>query len=175
MPIYTKTGDKGTTSIFGGRRVSKDSPIIEICGSIDELSSCVGLVIVYIKNKEDLAFLIEVQKTLYLIMAYFTGANVELKQLLKETKRFEQKIDIYTSRLPKLNRFVLYSGSKTSSLFNVLRVQTRKSERRIITYLSGKKNPNSLIEKSILVYINRLSDLFFIFARKCSKNKEILT
>jgi cob(I)alamin adenosyltransferase len=175
MPIYTKTGDKGTTSVIGGKRTSKDDILVEAYGSIDELSSSIGLVINYIKNKEEMAFFIEIQRNLYTIMAYLSGAKVELKQLSSETKRFEQMIDDITSRLPKLNRFVLYPGSKLASFFHILRVETRKSERRVVSYFKKSKKLNKSTEKLILQYINRLSDLFFTFARKYSKNKEILT
>ena len=108
-------------------------------------------------------------------MAYLSGARVELKQLSEETKRFEQMIDDITSQLPKLNRFVLYPGSKIASFFHILRVETRKSERRVVAYLKKSKRLNSSTEKMILQYINRLSDLFFTYARKYSKNKEIIT
>jgi len=175
MPIYTKTGDKGTTSVFGGKRTSKDNILVEVYGSIDELSSYIGLVLNYIKNKQEIKFFIDVQRALYTIMAYLSGANVDLRSLSIETKRFEQMIDDITSRLPKLNRFVLYPGSKTASFFHILRVETRKSERRVVAYLKKSKKLNKPTEKLILQYMNRLSDLFFIYARKYSKNKEILT
>lgn len=173
--IYTKTGDKGTTSIYGGKRVSKDDLIIEASGSIDELSTFVGFVVNCLTDKKDSAFLIDIQKNLYLIMAYLSGAKIKLEQLSQETKRFEQLIDNYTSRLPKLNRFILNSGSKTASLFHMLRTTTRKCERRVITYLKNSKKMDHENEKLILIYINRMSDLFFTFARKYSKNTEMLT
>ncbi len=174
MVIYTKTGDKGTTSIYGGKRVSKDDLIIEASGSIDELSTFIGLTVSYITDKKEVLFLINIQKNLYLIMAYLSGAKIELKQLSEDTKRFEQIIDDYTSRLPKLNRFILNPGTKIASLFHILRVETRRCERRVVSYLKNTKNLKNN-EKLILMYINRLSDLFFTFARKYSKSKEILT
>jgi len=174
MVIYTKTGDKGTTSIYGGKRVSKDDLIIEASGSIDELSTFIGLTVSYITDKKEVLFLINIQKNLYLIMAYLSGAKIELKQLSEDTKRFEQIIDDYTSRLPKLNRFILNPGTKIASLFHILRVETRRCERRVVSYLKNAKNLKNN-EKLILMYINRLSDLFFTFARKYSKSKEILT
>ncbi len=174
MPIYTKTGDKGTTSIYGGKRTSKDALIIEACGSIDELSTLIGFSVNYLTDKNETAFMINIQKNLYYIMAFLSGAKIELKHLSTETKRFEQKIDDYTSRLPKLNRFVLNPGTKIASLFHILRVETRRCERRVVSYLKNVKKLNNN-EKLILMYINRLSDLFFTYARKYSKNKEILT
>ena len=175
MPIYTKTGDKGTTSIYGGKRVSKDELIIEATASIDELSTFIGLVVNYLTDKKEIEFLTEVQRNLYLIMAYLSGAKIELKHLIIETKRFEQLIDEYTSQLPKLNRFILNSGSKIASLFHMLRTTTRRCERRVITHLENSEKMNKKNEKLILIYINRMSDLFFTFARKYSKNKEIIT
>lgn len=175
MSIYTKTGDKGTTSIYGGKRVSKDDLIIEASGSIDELSTFVGFVVNCLTDKKDSEFLIDIQKNLYLIMAYLSGAKIKLEQLSQETKKFEQLIDKYTSQLPKLNRFILNSGSKTASLFHMLRTTTRRCERRVVSYLKRSKKLNNENEKLILIYINRMSDLFFTFARKYSKNKEVLT
>ena len=175
MVIYTKTGDKGTTSIYGGKRVSKDDLIIETTGSIDELSTFIGFVVNNLSNKREIEFLINIQRNLYLIMAYLSGAKIEFSSLSLETKRFEQFIDDYTSRLPKLNRFVLHSGSKVSSLFHILRVETRKCERRVVSYIKRGNKLNAKNEKLILIYINRMSDLFFTFARKYSKNKEIIT
>ena len=175
MPIYTKTGDKGTTSIYGGKRVSKDELIIEATASIDELSTFIGLVVNYLTDKKEIEFLTEVQRNLYLIMAYLSGAKIELKHLIIETKRFEQLIDEYTSQLPKLNRFILNPGSKIASLFHMLRTTTRRCERRVITHLKNSEKMNNESEKLILIYINRMSDLFFTFARKYSKNKEIIS
>src|SRR3990167_9850065 len=173
MSIYTKTGDKGTTSIYGGKRISKDDLIIEATGSIDELSTFIGLIVNYITDKKEVLFLINIQKNLYLIMAYLSGAKIKLEQLSQETKKFEQLIDKYTSQLPKLNRFILNSGSKTASLFHMLRTTTRLCERRVITHLKNSKKMNNENEKLILIYLNRMSDLFFTYARKYSKNKEI--
>lgn len=175
MAIYTKTGDKGTTSIYGGKRVSKDDLIIEASGSIDELSTFVGYIVNCLADKKDSGFLIEIQKNLYLIMAYLSGAKIKLEQLSQETKKFEQLIDKYTSQLPKLNRFILNSGSKTASLFHILRAITRRCERRVVSYLKSSKKLNYENEKLILIYLNRMSDLFFTIARKYSKNKEIIT
>lgn len=175
MSIYTKTGDKGTTSIYGGKRVSKDDLIIEASGSIDELSTFVGFVVNCLIDKKDSELLINIQKNLYLIMAYLSGAKIKLEQLSQETKKFEQLIDKYASQLPKLNRFILNSGSKTASLFHMLRTTTRKCERRVVTYLKNSEKMNNENEKLILIYINRMSDLFFTIARKYSKNKEIIT
>src|SRR3989344_5585712 len=158
MSIYTKTGDKGTTSIYGGKRVSKDDLIIN-----------------NITDKKEVLFLINIQKNLYLIMAYLSGAKIDLQQLSQETKKFEQLIDDYTSRLPKLNRFILNPGSKIASLFHMLRTTTRLCERRVITHLKNSKKMNNENEKLILIYLNRMSDLFFTYARKYSKNKEIIS
>ena len=108
-------------------------------------------------------------------MAYLSGAKIKLEQLSQETKKFEQLIDKYTSQLPKLNRFILNSGSKTASLFHMLRTTTRKCERRVITHLKNSKKMNNENEKLILIYLNRMSDLFFTYARKYSKNKEIIS
>src|SRR3990167_3479566 len=104
MPIYTKTGDKGTTALFGGKRVSKADLQVEAYGSVDELTSYIGLV------------------------------NSNIKYLDGRVKDFENKIDEIDKKLPKLTKFILPGGSELSSWFHVLRTVCRRSERSVIRY-----------------------------------------
>ncbi len=172
MPIYTKTGDRGMTSLFGGKRIAKDDIHVEAYGSADELSSVIGLVIVNLKGKSDKKLLISVQKDLYQIMAYLAGAKVDIAFLGRAVKQFEQYIDKTTSKLSKLKRFILPGGTKLGALLHVSRTACRKTERRVVFLFKKYKIEHSGI---ILIYLNRLSDLFFTMARKYSKGKEVIT
>ena len=177
MPIYTRTGDSGTTGLYGGKRISKADCQVETYGSIDELTSYIGLLVVKLKDKKEADFLIEIQKDLYQIMSFLSGAKIDLSVLEKKVALFEKKIDAIEKKLPKLNQFIIPGGSEISSLFQILRVLCRKSERRNIDFfnstslkLRGAGNQQLIVVK----YLNRLSDLFFDLARKYGKNNEVV-
>jgi len=172
MSIYTRTGDSGTTGLFGGKRISKADCQIETYGSIDELTSYIGLVVVKLKNKDDKNLLIQIQKDLYQIMSFLSGAKVSISELKKKVLEFEKKIDLIEDELPKLNKFILPGGNEISALFQILRVICRKAERRNIDYFNKKKIANN--ELQIIKYLNRLSDLLFDLARKYGKNNEVV-
>ncbi len=166
MSIYTKTGDDGTTAIYGGKRLLKSDLQVEAYGSIDELTSFIGLVLNKIINRKDKLFLISLQKDLYQIMAVLSGANIDLKFLFGEkVLTFENKIDELEKKLPRLNKFILPGGTETSSWFHILRIICRRAERNVVRF-----NNNIIIIK----YLNRLSDLLFVMARTYGKNKEII-
>ncbi|TRZ50858.1 cob(I)yrinic acid a,c-diamide adenosyltransferase [bacterium] len=172
MSIYTRTGDSGTTSLYGGKRISKADCQIETYGSIDELTSYIGLVAVKLKNKEEVDFMIKIQRDLYQIMSFLSGAKIDLIFLENRVLAFEKTIDKIEKKLPKLNKFILLGGNETSSWFQILRVTCRKVERRIIDYFNKKNITNSKL--LIVKYLNRLSDLFFDLARKYGKNNEVV-
>lgn len=172
MPIYTRTGDAGMTGLFGGKRISKADCQVETYGSIDELTSYIGLVVVKLKNKKDALFLIEIQRDLYQIMSFLSEAKIDLSILEKKVSVFEKTIDEIEKKLPKLNKFILPGGNEISSLFQIVRVLCRKAERRNIDYFNSKQITDS--ELRIIKYLNRLSDLFFDFARKYGKNNEVV-
>ncbi|MDO9027519.1 MAG: cob(I)yrinic acid a,c-diamide adenosyltransferase [Candidatus Roizmanbacteria bacterium] len=165
MPIYTRTGDSGTTGLYGGKRLLKSDLQVEAYGSIDELTSFIGLIKDKIKNKNNKLFFISLQKDLYQIMAFLSGAKLDLKFLEEKTLTFENKIDELEKKLPKLKRFILPGGTEISSWFQILRVICRRAERNVVRF-----NNNIIIVK----YLNRLSDLLFVTARNYGKNKEIV-
>ena len=165
MPIYTKTGDLGQTSLYGGIRVSKSDIRVEAYGTVDELTSFIGLTAAKIKNKKDKEFLVEIQKDLYQIMAALSGSKLDLAYLEKRIADFEKRIDQMDKKLPLLRRFIIPGGTETSSWFHVLRVLTRRAERQSVAL---KNNDYKLSVK----YLNRLSDLFFTMARIYVKGKE---
>ena len=172
MPIYTRTGDDGTTGLFGGKRISKADCQIETYGSIDELTSYIGLVVVKLNNKKEGVFLIEIQKDLYKIMSFLSGAKTDLLQLEKKVIRFEQEMNLIEKKLPKLNKFIIPGGNEISSLFQILRVLCRKAERINIDFFN--KRSISKDELIVIKYLNRLSDLFFDLARKYGKKQEVV-
>ena len=175
MTIYTKTGDKGTTALFGGKRVSKYDQQIKAYGNIDELSSFIGLIISKDIKDSDKEFLSAIQRNLYIAMSMLCSAPVNLDGVSAHVSEMEKYIDEQEKNLPELKKFILPQGTETSVWFHVLRTVCRRAERSVVGFL----NNNSLIKTSqknvVLEYLNRMSDLFFIMARKYNKGKEIVT
>jgi len=165
------------TGLYGGKRISKANCQIETYGSIDELTSYIGLVVVKLKNNEESDLLIGVQRDLYKIMGFLSGAKTELSFLEKKVTEFEKKIDLIEEKLPELNKFIIPGGNEISSLFQILRVLCRKAERRNIDFFNStslKLRGASKNELMIIKYLNRLSDLFFDLARKYGKDNEVV-
>ncbi len=173
MPIYTKTGDKGQTGLFSGKRVSKASFRIEAIGTVDELNSVIGIVISQIRNPkfEIRKELIKIQKDLFEIGAALANPRQALS-LSKRVKEFENQIDEMTKKLPPLFNFILPGGGKAGSYFHIARTVARRAERRTVG-LSKKEKIND----QILIYLNRLSDLFLTMSRYINhleKKEEII-
>lgn len=172
MSIYTRTGDSGTTGLYGGKRISKADCQVETYGSIDELTSYIGLLVVKLNDQTEKDFLIDIQRDLYKIMSFLSGATIDLSLLDKKVDAFEEKIDLIEKNLPKLNQFIIPGGNEVSALFQVARVICRKAERRNIDFFNKSKiTPKQL---TVVKYLNRLSDLFFDLARKYGKNNEVV-
>ena len=171
MPIYTKTGDRGETSLFGGKRVPKNDPRVISYGTVDELSSFIGLTIAKTKKKPTLELLTLIQTDLYEIMAYLANAPMKLETLQNHTELFEKTIDKITRKLPELRSFILPQGSELASLMHVCRALARRCERNLVAFKNTSKKAGQQ-EKNIVQYLNRLSDLFFTLARQASE-KEI--
>lgn len=174
MPIYTRTGDKGKTSFFGGKRIWKSDPRIEICGTIDELNSLIGVVlsgkhqILSIKKE-----LIRIQNDLLNIGSSVANQKgVALESLNYRVKEFEDFIDQLTVEMPVLKNFILPGGGKTGAMLHLARAICRRAEREIV-----KLNVRNGGGSRIIVYMNRLSDLLFTIARFVNfkeKKKEII-
>ena len=175
MPIYTKTGDKGQTGLFSGSRVSKASLRIEAIGTMDELNSVIGVAISQIRNpkSEIRNELIKSEKDLFEIGASLASPSAKRKfNILDRIKHFEKIIDDMTAKMPKLSNFILPGGSSAGAFLHIARTVTRRAERRIVA-LSLRES----IDKEILVYVNRLSDLFLTMSRfinQKSNQKEII-
>lgn len=166
MKIYTKTGDKGTTALFGGKRVEKDNLRIESYGTVDELNALIGTAVAEINDLELIEVLKNIQLDLFTLGSdlatpidtniSFTVPRIEEESVL----RLEQEIDKFTNKLPELKNFILPGGSKGSSLLHLARTVCRRGERAVVE-LKRKEE----IGENILVYLNRLSDLLFVLAR----------
>ena len=167
MKIYTKTGDKGETGLFGGERVSKNSLRIEAYGTIDELNAFIGLVIIEVSDKSVKDLLQKIQNWLFSIGADLaTPDNERTKKLnvFRTTEEYylyiENEIDKYESKLDELKNFILPGGTKGAALLHICRTITRRAERMVVALNSTVK-----IGNNIIIFLNRLSDLFFVLAR----------
>ncbi len=172
MPIYTKTGDKGTTSLFGGKRVSKYDIQIEAYGSIDEATCFIGSVYELLSDKQTKGLLTEIQFNLYKIMAYLSGAVLQETELSSHITVLENQIDYLEQSLPKLTRFILPQGSEAASRIHIARSIIRRAERRVIEYVDSKKK-RTPVDDVCIRYLNRLSDFFFMLARKYTEEEKI--
>lgn len=182
VKIYTKIGDNGETSLFGGRRVSKADLRVEAYGSIDELNSVIGLAITAVSSSKCKVLgikkeLIQIQHDLLKIGSHLANPDTQYSILntqyfQKRVEEFEKFIDQLTDKLPQLSNFILPGGGEIGSLLHFCRTVCRRAERRIVAF-SQKENVHS----EILIYFNRLSDLLFVMARYINhkgKKKEII-
>lgn len=166
MPIYTKTGDRGKTSLRTGSRIWKDSIRVEAYGSIDELNSYIGIVVSQLGEpksgwkKRLQSQLLSIQGDLLFIGSSLAKSEVVLDRLDPHTKKFEQEIDSMTSELPELSNFILPGGGLVGSHLQYARTLVRRAERRMVTLTKTEK-----VDESLIRYINRLSDLFFTMSR----------
>jgi|ERR1700722_16264676 len=177
MPIYTRTGDKGKTSLFDGTRVLKSHRRVETYGTIDELNSNIGVAIAEIKelglkNKDIVEELEAVQHDLLDIgSALATPHPLPVEGLEKRPKEFEKLIDTLTKQMPEIKYFILPGGGKAGSLLHVARTITRRAERQLVALMQKET-----VDSTIVMYLNRLSDLFFTLARYVNykdKKKEV--
>lgn len=160
MSIYTKTGDRGTTSLMNGMSVSKSDDRIELLGTIDELSSHIGLAKVLADNtlKEQLS---HIQKNLMQIMAGIADPRcLDYRFSADETMVLEQEIDRIENSFPRAKEFILYGGCEQSARLDVARAVTRRAERRF-----RKVEQNYGADAKAIQYINRLSDYLYMCAR----------
>ena len=166
MKIYTKTGDKGTTALFGGKRVSKADLRIDAYGTVDELNSFLGLVRDQEVNQKRKDIIIEIQNTLFVVGSNLAtepgNTKVKTPSLGESDIEFlENEIDKMESELPPLKTFVLPGGHQSVSFCHVARTVCRRAERMSIA-LNEQEN----VEPVIIKYLNRLSDYLFVLSRK---------
>lgn len=167
MKIYTKTGDKGTTGLLGGRRVSKGDLRIESYGTVDELNSFVGLLSDYQTDESIKTTLKEIQDRLFTIGSELaTDPEKKLKMPLPDLHEsdiefLEKEMDRMDEDLPVMKNFILPGGAPIVSYAHIARTVCRRAERNCIRLDAEENNVPPLIIK----YLNRLSDYFFMLAR----------
>ena len=176
MPIYTKTGDDGTTGLYGGKRVLKSNTQVEAYGAVDEATSSLGPILAQSIEKNDREVLTAIQKNLYGVMAFLCGApTTSIDRLNEATIELEKIIDAKEKKLVPLKRFILPQGTSTSSFCHVARSTVRRSERRLVECIGASQLDTKGLEE-VLAYINRLSDYLFVLGRWYNrKNGDILT
>jgi cob(I)alamin adenosyltransferase len=167
MPIYTRTGDTGMTSLFGGKRILKCEELVDVYGSLDELNSFIGLVVSEMKLRDTRRFLMTIQSDLFTIGSTLAGWKGDLSGLPGRVREMEARIDAMEGKLPSLRNFILPGGSRLAALTHVARGIARRVERQTVA-LKQKQAVNA----RILVYLNRLSDLLFQLARLINKNEK---
>ena len=166
MKIYTKTGDEGMTSLVGGKRVKKCCARLDSYGSVDELNSFIGLLVTYITDKADIAFLQKIQRELFMVGGSLatdlsvSEARCEVTQAM--ISDIESEIDSLSAALPPLRSFVVPGGSRAAALAHVCRTVCRRAERCVFALIEE----GGAVEENVAVYLNRLSDYFFVLARK---------
>ena len=180
MKVYTKTGDKGTTSLIGGERVAKCDCRVEAYGTVDELTAFTALLADKLQSDEaytaEVAFLRRIESQLMTVAALLAvgeGGEDKVGKLQSATiEEMEQAIDSMQEALPQITKFTIPGGDERLSLAHVCRTICRRAERQA---LRAAENCN--IEEQVIVYLNRLSDYFYLLGRSIthrSNVKEIL-
>lgn len=174
MKVYTKTGDRGTTSLIGGTRVPKNSARLEAYGTVDELNSYIGMVRSLASDARITAELADIQMRLFDI-----GGNLAtdpeaatLKMPLgvneEDVAVLEKAIDRMDAEIPPLKHFVLPGGNETVAFCHIARTVCRRAERRILDL-----GQQAGVDELVLKYVNRLSDYLFILSRKLAHDANI--
>jgi len=180
MKIYTKTGDTGSTSLFGGKRVPKYHLRVEAYGTIDELNSYVGLLSDLVMNQKTKKTLLKIQNELFALGSVL-ATPPEKEKMKNGSKRLkietineshisylEKEIDTMNESLPAMTHFILPSGHITVSSCHITRNICRRAERRLVQLAD-----ESLVETQNISYLNRLSDYLFVLARILSKELQV--
>ncbi len=171
MKIYTKTGDKGVTSLVGGNRVPKTHIRLEAYGTVDELNSNLGFLSTYLLDEKDRNFLQQVQDKLFAVGSHLATdrEKTELKAASvispEHVETMEREIDRLDNLLPPLSAFILPGGSRGVAVCHICRTVCRRAERRILALAEQVE-----ISSELLAYVNRLSDYLFVLSRKMNQD-----
>ncbi len=169
MKIYTRGGDQGETSLFGGKRVRKDATRVEAYGAVDELNAMLGVVLADLEDEDLCEGLRGIQAALFDLGAELATPDLEQREERgkgvprvseREVAEFEDWIDRMEGELAPLQNFILPGGSRPAALLHLARTICRRAERRVIT-LAAKE----VVAPLAVIYLNRLSDLLFVMAR----------
>lgn len=166
MKIYTKTGDKGTTALLGGARVSKAHQRLEAYGTIDELNSYIGLLRDQEVNASRRNLLKTIQDRLFVVgsnLATVPGKELQKVPVLvnEDVEELEKAIDQMDQELPPLKYFILPGGHQAVSFCHIARTVCRRAERNTVLLAENEE-----VAEMIIIYLNRLSDYLFVLARK---------
>jgi cob(I)alamin adenosyltransferase len=173
MKIYTKTGDKGFTSLIGGTRVAKHHIRIESYGTVDELNSYIGLISDQAITAHDKEILKQVQDRLFTIGSSLASDPEKSKMIIPDLhvadiELLEKEIDLMNEQLPELKHFILPGGSNAVSFCHIARCVCRRAE-RLTVHLAEE----STVDEKVTIYLNRLSDYLFTLARKVGHDHNI--
>jgi len=179
--LYTRSGDRGETSLFGGRRVAKDHPRAVAYGTVDELNAALGVAVSFIRQRRVVAELRSIQNELFNVGAELASdrpvrrgkAQAGTFELgVEPVRRLEGLIDDYDARVPPLRTFVLPSGPAGAALLHLARTVCRRGERAVVTLARDET-----VNMNVIAYLNRLSDLLFAMARylnRAARQRELL-
>jgi len=173
MKIYTRTGDDGTTSLSGGRRVPKFHPRVEAYGSVDELISWIGLLrgCPVNKSRKDLLLYIQDQLMIAAATLAMDPLNIKAPKVIPDKNsiaKLEKEIDKMEKKLPPLKNFILPGGNAEVSYCQIARCVCRRAERSVLKLDETEKTPEIIIK-----FLNRLSDYLFVLSRKISYKLDI--
>lgn len=174
MKIYTKTGDKGMTSLIGGKRVAKNSARLESYGTIDELNSYLGMIRSLTGDEQLTGELVEIQSRLFDVGGNLAtdpeNADIKVKLGIRESdiRLLEEAIDRMDAEVPPMKYFILPGGDQLSSFCHIARTVCRRAERRILDLAEEAQ-----VDELVLKYVNRLSDYLFILSRKVAYDSGI--
>jgi len=173
VKIYTKTGDSGETSFYGGERVRKSDLRIEVYGTLDELNAVLGVALSFVEDEKLRRLLLQVQNDLFTVGAElasltFRGRKAMPKTIAAHVKALEDAIDEISLSLSEQTAFILPNGTRASVFLHFARTVCRRAERVLVRFAETMEtNPE------VLKYVNRLSDLLYVMARYA--NKELVT
>lgn len=167
MKIYTRTGDDGTTGLLGGSRVKKYNLRLKAYGTIDELNAYIGVIRSLQEDKGADLVLEKIQNKLFAIGAQLASDDAASQMVAQfqcttgDIQFLESEMDRMVDQLPPLNNFILPAGTQATSFCHVARTVCRRAERHIVELAD-----HTDVSSNLLIYINRLSDYFFVLSRK---------
>jgi len=173
--IYTKTGDKGQTGLFGGGRVRKDDPRVEAYGAVDELNAALGTAEAAIADPEIKGWIKRIQDELFVVGAELSTPDPEAvkRQVVPvgpdQVAAMETIIDAVDEQVPPLRQFILPGGHPGSAHLHLARTICRRAERRVLTF-----SDHAPVRTEVITYLNRLSDLLFMLARLVNHRQAVV-
>lgn len=165
--IYTGTGDSGTTSLCGGKRVPKEHPRVEAYGTLDELNAHIGLLVASLDDETTAGFITAIENDIFTIGCHLAAEGSSCPIGDADVERLERAIDAIDATLPEIRSFILPANSEQAARANVCRTICRRAERQLVA-LSREHN----ISSKAMAYINRLSDYFFLLQRQLLEGEE---